>query len=205
MTKTTGNLFIITAPSGAGKTSLVRALLSADSQVKRSVSYTTRLPRPGEIDGVDYHFVTEACFLQMLEDGAFLESAEVHGGRYGTAQILAESILSEGSDLLLEIDWQGAAQVRNLYPQAVSIFILPPSPEALKQRLHIRGQDDADVIARRLAVAREEVGHVSEFDYVIINELFDEAASDLLSIVRTQRLRADRQLWRHVDLLKAFQ
>jgi len=205
MTKTTGSLFIITAPSGAGKTSLVRALLAADSQVKRSVSYTTRLPRPGEIDGVDYHFVTEARFLQMLEDGAFLESAEVHGGRYGTAQSWAESILGEGKDLLLEIDWQGAAQVRSLYPQAVSIFILPPSPEALKQRLHDRGQDNAEVIARRLAAARDEVGHVSEFDYVIINELFDVASRDLLSIVRTQRLRADKQLSRHVDLLKAFQ
>jgi guanylate kinase len=143
--------------------------------------------------------------LQILEDGAFLESAEVHGARYGTSQSWAESILGEGSDLLLEIDWQGAAQVRNLYPQAVSIFILPPSPEALEQRLHSRGQDDADVIARRLAAACEEVSHVSEFDYVIINTLFDEAVLDLLAIVRTQRLHVDKQLWQHVDLLKAFQ
>lgn len=205
MTKITGSLFIITAPSGAGKTSLVRALLATDSQVKRSVSYTTRLPRPGEVDGVDYHFVTEARFLQMLGDGAFLESAEVHGGRYGTSQSCAESILGEGSDLLLEIDWQGAAQVRNIYSQAVCIFILPPSPEVLEQRLHSRGQDDDNVIARRLVAAREEVSHVSEFHYVIINELFDKATRDLLAIVRTQRLRVDKQLSRHVDLLKAFQ
>jgi guanylate kinase len=203
--KTAGNLFMVTAPSGAGKTSLVRALLAADSGIKLSVSYTTRLPRPGEADGVDYHFVSEERFLQMLEAGEFLESAEVHGARYGTAQGWVESILKEGCDLLLEIDWQGAAQVRSLYPQALGIFILPPSPQVLEQRLRGRGQDADHVIVRRLAAACEEIGHVSEFDYVIINDQFDEASRDLLAIVRTQRLRADKQLGRHADLLSTFQ
>jgi len=205
MTKTTGNLFIVAAPSGAGKTSLVRALLAADGGIRLSVSYTTRQPRPGEMDGIDYHFVTEDRFLQMLEASEFLESAEVHGARYGTSQSWVESVLKEGHDLLLEIDWQGAAQVRRLYPQAIGIFILPPSPQALEQRLHNRAQDAAAVIARRLAAAREEISHVSEFDYVIINDQFDEASRDLLAVIRTQRLRADKQLGRHADLLKTFQ
>lgn len=205
MSKVKGNLFIVTAPSGAGKTSLVRSLLAADSGIKISVSYTTRQPRPGEVDGIDYHFVTEERFLQMLEKGEFLESAEVHGSRYGTSQKWIESILKEGCDLLLEIDWQGAAQVRSFYPQALGIFILPPSPQVLEQRLRGRGQDAADVIVRRLAAAREEIGHVGEFDYVIINDQFDEASRDLLAIVRTQRLRADKQLGRHADLLNTFQ
>lgn len=197
-----GNLFIITAPSGAGKTSLVRALLAADPQVKLSVSYTTRKPRAGEVEGIDYHFVDEAQFLQMLGDGAFLESAEVHGARYGTSQMCVESALQHGNDLVLEIDWQGAAQVRQLYPQAVSIFILPPAMEALERRLHHRGQDSAQVIALRYATAREEMSHVAEFDYVIINDEFAMALKDLRAIVRTQRLRRDKQLWRHAELLR---
>jgi guanylate kinase len=197
-----GNLFIITAPSGAGKTSLVRALLAADTQLKLSVSYTTRSPRRGEVDGVDYHFVDEAHFLHMLCDGEFLESAEVHGARYGTAQTRVDTALQAGDDLLLEIDWQGAMQVRSLYPQAIGIFILPPSIEALDRRLHQRGQDSAQVITRRLAAAREEMSHVAEFDYVIINDLFEVAVEDLLAIIRTQRLRRDKQLWRHQELLQ---
>ena len=197
-----GNLFIITAPSGAGKTSLVRALLAADKQVKRSVSYTTRSPRPGEVDGTDYHFVDEALFLHMLRDGEFLESAEVHGARYGTAQARVHTVLQSGDDMLLEIDWQGAAQVRSLYPQAIGIFILPPSIKTLEQRLHTRGQDSAHVIARRLTAAREEMSHIAEFDYVIINDLFEVAVEDLLAIIRTQRLRRDKQLWRHQELLQ---
>lgn len=205
MSRTSGNLFIVTAPSGAGKTSLVRAALAVDEQVKLSVSYTTRPPRPGEVNGVDYHFVAEEDFMRMLENGEFLESAEVHGARYGTSQGWVDSILAGGNDLLLEIDWQGAAQVRKLYPQAICIFILPPSMEALAQRLHGRGQDSDEVIKRRLAGAREEISHVSEFDYVIINAQFNEATRDLLAVFRAQRLRVDKQLSRHVDLLRTFQ
>jgi len=197
-----GNLFIITAASGAGKTSLVRALLAADTQLKLSVSYTTRSPRTGEVDGVDYHFVDEEHFLHMLRNGEFLESAEVHGAHYGTVQTRVDTALRAGDDLLLEIDWQGAMQVRRLYPQAIGIFILPPSIKALEQRLHTRGQDSAQVIAQRLAVAREEMSHVAEFDYVIINDLFEVAVEDLLAIIRTQRLRRDKQLWRHQELLQ---
>jgi guanylate kinase len=197
-----GNLFIITAPSGAGKTSLVRALLAADSQIQLSVSYTTRKPRPGEVDGVDYHFVDEAQFLHMLGESDFLESAEVHGARYGTSQTRVDTALQAGMDVVLEIDWQGAAQVRFLYPQAVSVFILPPSMEALQQRLTNRGQDSGEVIARRFAAAREEMSHVGEFDYVTINDKFEEALEDLQAIVRTQRLKRDKQLWRHEVLLQ---
>lgn len=199
-----GNLFIITAASGAGKTSLVRALLAADSQVKLSVSYTTRAPRPGEVDGEDYHFVDEATFLQMLGEGDFLESAQVHGARYGTSQTRVDIGLEDSNDLILEIDWQGAEQVRRLYQQAISVFILPPSIEALEQRLHGRGQDSHAVIARRLAAAREEMSHVSEFDYVIINDRFDVALQDLCAIVRTQRLRRDKQLRLHADLFNTL-
>lgn len=202
--KIPGNLFIVTAPSGAGKTSMVRALLAADRQVRLSISYTTRPMRPGEMGGVDYHFVTEERFLQMLEDGDFLESAEVHGARYGTSQSWVDAALQSGQDLLLEIDWQGAAQVRSLYPNAIGIFILPPSMEALEQRLRKRAQDAEQVIARRLAAAREEVNHVGEFDYVIINDQFDVAIHDLLSIVRSERLRGARQLARHSELLQNF-
>lgn len=198
----TGNLFIITAPSGAGKTSLVRALLAADNNVQKSISYTTRQPRPGEVNGVDYHFVDEAQFLHMLKEGAFLESAEVHGARYGTSQEQVEGVLAEDKDVVLEIDWQGAAQVRSLYPQAISIFVLPPSLEALRHRLTSRAQDSQGVIARRLAAAREEMSHVAEFDYVTINDIFDEALKDICALVRTQRLRRDKQLRRHELLLQ---
>jgi guanylate kinase len=202
--KQTGNLFIVTAPSGAGKTSLVRALLAADPHVKLSISYTTRPPRPGEADGVDYHFVDEPGFLRMLEAGDFLESALVHGFRYGTSQQWINSVLSGGEDILLEIDWQGAAQVRALFPDAISVFILPPSEEELCQRLHKRGQDSDEVIARRLANAHEEIAHVSEFDYVIINDRFDDALKDLQALFRAQRLKADKQLKRHADVVNGF-
>ena len=158
--------------------------------------------RPGEIDGADYHFVTREQFMLMVEAGDFLESAEVHGACYGTSQSRVEAELQSGHDLILEIDWQGAAQVRSFYPQAIGIFILPPSLEALEQRLHKRAQDSATVIARRLAAAREEIGHVSEFDYVIINDQFEMATQDLLAITRSQRLRSEKQLTRHQDLLQ---
>lgn len=202
--KTSGNLFIVTAPSGAGKTSLVRALLNDDPNVRLSISYTTRAPRPGEADGVDYHFVDEAEFQRMLGAGEFLESAHVHGAYYGTSQSVIEAQLREGHDLVLEIDWQGAAQVRSLYSHGIGIFILPPSLEALEQRLRGRAQDSDAVIARRLAAAREEISHVGEFDYVIINDQFDAALQDLLAIARAQRLRGEKQLWRHQELLRNF-
>jgi guanylate kinase len=197
-----GNLYIIAAPSGAGKTSLVKALLDADPLVKLSISYTTRQPRPGEADGEHYHFVDDTLFMQMLSEGDFLESALVHGARYGTSQTQVERILKAGNDLILEIDWQGAAQVRKLYPESIGIFILPPSIEALRQRLNNRRQDSDEVIARRVAAAREEMSHVAEFDYVTINDIFEVALHDLLAIVRAQRLKRDVQLRDHAALLE---
>lgn len=197
-----GNLYIIAAPSGAGKTSLVKALLDADPLVKLSISYTTRQPRPGEVDGEHYHFVDETLFMQMLSEGDFLESANVHGARYGTSQTQVERILKAGNDLILEIDWQGAAQVRKLYPESIGIFILPPSIEALRQRLNNRRQDSEEVIARRVAAAREEMSHVAEFDYVTINDIFEVALHDLLAIIRAQRLKRDVQLRDHAALLE---
>lgn len=196
-----GNLFIVTAPSGAGKTSLVGALRAADPQVHKSVSYTTRQPRPGEVNGRDYHFVTPAEFEHMLERGDFLECAQVHGNRYGTSQRWVAGQTAQGHDILLEIDWQGAAQVRKLMPEAIGIFILPPSFDALLGRLNKRAQDPPEVIARRLENARAEMAHVVEFDYVIINEEFSRAAQDLVSIVRAERLKRARQLARHADLI----
>ena len=199
-----GNLFIITAASGAGKTSLVRELLARDSQIKLSVSYTTRQPRPGEVNGEHYHFVDDATFLKMLSEGDFLESAHVHGARYGTSQTLVGEALAADNDLILEIDWQGAAQVRKLYPSAISIFILPPSITELESRLRGRGQDSEEVIIKRLAAARDEMSHVGEFDYVTINDKFEESLQDLAAIVRTQRLKCTTQLTRNVALIKGL-
>ena len=199
-----GNLFIITAASGAGKTSLVRAMLEADKRIKLSISYTTRQPRPGEENGEDYHFVEDATFLKMLDAGDFLESAQVHGARYGTSKTRVNEVLALGNDLILEIDWQGAAQVRKLYPEAVSIFILPPSMTELESRLRGRGQDSEEVIAKRLAAARSEMSHVGEFGYVTINDEFEQALHDLMAIVRTQRLKCDKQLVRHAELIKGL-
>lgn len=199
-----GNLFIITAASGAGKTSLVRDLLQQDSQIQLSISYTTRQPRVGEVNGEHYHFVDEASFLKMLDDNDFLESAHVHGARYGTSKTCVNEVLASGQDLILEIDWQGAAQVRALYPQAISIFILPPSMQALESRLRGRGQDSDEVIAKRLDAAKDEMSHVGEFDYVTINDKFEVALEDLSAIVRTQRLKREKQLTRHADLLKGL-
>lgn len=201
---TSGNLFIVTAPSGAGKTSLVNALLEKEPHLKKSVSYTTRAPRRGEVDGVDYHFIDESKFMQMLEAADFLESAEVHGARYGTSQRWVEEVLRSGEDILLEIDWQGAAQVRRLFPYMVSIFILPPSVEELENRLHKRGQDAPEVIARRMANAREEISHVSEFDYVIINDNFNDALLDLQAVIRARRLKTEKQLRRHAEMVNRF-
>ncbi len=197
-----GNLFIITAASGAGKTSLVSELLANDQQVKLSISHTTRQPRQGEQNGVHYHFVSEAQFLEILNASGFLESADVHGAKYGTSQASVDAALQAGFDVILEIDWQGAKQVRNLYPQSTSIFILPPSIETLAQRLNNRAQDSAEVIAKRVAAAREEMSHVVEFDYVTINDSFEVALQDLLAIIRTTRLKTQTQLQRHANLIQ---
>jgi guanylate kinase len=199
-----GNLFIISAASGAGKTSLIKALLEKDAYLKLSISHTTRKPRPREVDGVDYHFVDEAAFLQVLGEAQFLESAEVHGARYGTSQASVEGPLKAGFDVILEIDWQGAAQVRSLYPKAISIFVLPPSIEALAQRLNNRAQDSSETIARRVAAARTEMAHVSEFDYVTINDDFNDALQDISAIIRTQRLAISVQLQRHASLIQTL-
>jgi guanylate kinase len=196
-----GNLFIVSAPSGAGKTSLVKALLASTPEIELSVSYTTRLPRPGEVNGRDYHFVSREAFLQMAEHGDFLESAEVYGNLYGTSQPWIQAQTAKGRHLLLEIDWQGAAQVRRAFPDAISIFILPPSLQVLETRLTGRGQDSAEVIARRMQTARDEMSHVAEFDYVIINDKLDEAVQQLKSIVVAASLRRDRQLALHQNLI----
>jgi len=196
-----GTLYIVSAPSGAGKTSLVAALLKADRGVQLSVSYTTRAPRQGEVDGREYNFVSLAEFERMEKAGDFLESALVFGNRYGTSITWLSTRIAEGRDILLEIDWQGAAQVRKLKPEAVTIFILPPSLEVLEQRLKGRGTDTADVVAHRLAAAREEMTHVIDFDYVIINQDFERATHDLINIVRAERLKRARQFEHHRELI----
>ncbi len=193
---------MVSAPSGAGKTSLVKALLAAEPGVKLSVSYTTRPARPGEVEGRDYHFMSPDLFERKLEAGEFLESATVHGNRYGTSQKWITDELAQGHDVLLEIDWQGAQQVRKLMRGVVSIFILPPSFDALRTRLVGRGQDSTEVIEQRLAAAREEMSHGAEFEYAIINDDFDRAARDLVSIIRAERLKFPRQLARHGHLFK---
>jgi len=187
----TGCLFVITAPSGAGKTSLIDAIMRDDPSLKVSVSYTTRAPRRGEENGVDYHFVDDAVFLRMLERGEFLEHAEVHGYRYGTSKKVITDALARGDDLILEIDWQGARQVRSIYPQAIGIFILPPSVEELERRMRARGQDAEEVIRRRVEAAREELSHAGEFRYAIINKHFETAKQELAEIIRRERAKPD--------------
>ena len=200
-----GNLYIISAPSGAGKTSLVHALLGINPHIDLSVSYTTRDPRPGEQNGKDYHFVSRETFLEMAKRGEFLESAEVYGNLYGTSQTWIGQEIAKGRDILLEIDWQGAAQVRRLFPDCVSIFILPPSLAALEQRLKGRGKDNDAVIAKRMAAVREDVAHVAEFDYVIINDILDEALRELNAVVLSAPLRCAKQLSRHQALINQLQ
>jgi guanylate kinase len=182
-----GKLFVITAPSGAGKSSLIKALLEDEPGLRLSTSYTTRKPRPGEQDGREYHFVDEPAFLAMQARGDFLESAEVHGNRYGTAKKTIQDTLERGQDLILEIDWQGARQVRALYPDCVGIFILPPSMEELERRLRQRGQDAEAAMQRRLANAQVEMAHSGEFKYAIINKDFNTARQELARIVRGER------------------
>ena len=200
----TGHLFIVTAASGAGKTSLVKQLIARDSQVQLSISHTTRAPRAGEINGVHYHFVCQTKFSQILEAGGFLESATVHGAHYGTSQSALNIALQAGFDLILEIDWQGAAQVRSVYAQSISIFILPPSIDALATRLNSRNLDSTEVMNQRLAAAREEMRHVVEFDYVTINDNFDVALQDLMAIIRTHRLKTNIQMQRYAALVQAL-
>ena len=200
-----GNLLIISAPSGAGKTSLVQSLLNHDRHIDLSVSYTTRDPRSGEQDGKDYHFVSRETFLDMAKRGEFLESAEVYGNLYGTSQTWISREMAKGRDILLEIDWQGAAQVRRLFPDCVSIFILPPSIAALEQRLRGRGKDSDAVIAKRMAAVREDVSHVAEFNYVIINDNLNVALQELAAVVLAARLRSEKQLSRHQELINMLQ
>lgn len=186
-----GILFIVSAPSGAGKTSLVKALLERDPCLSLAVSFTTRKPRPAERDGVHYHFVDTREFLRMAHAGEFLEHAQVFGSRYGTARDTVRSELEQGRDLLLEIDWQGARQVREHFPAAASIFVLPPSSDALEQRLRGRGQDSDAVIATRMAEARSEMSHYGEYDYLVVNDVFDAALDELACLVRTERLKRE--------------
>lgn len=196
-----GTLYIISAPSGTGKTSLVNALLERAGDIGLSISHTTRPPRPHERDGEDYHFVNRGVFEHMAAQGMFLEHAEVFGNAYGTARAEVEARLAAGRDVLLEIDWQGAAQVRAALPDTVSIFILPPSRAELERRLRSRAADDAATIQRRLAASREEVAHAGEFDYVVVNDEFAVAVAELLAIVDARRLRREPQLRRHAALL----
>lgn len=197
-----GCLFVLAAPSGGGKTSLVSALLEREPGIRLSISYTTRAPRKGEEDGVHYRFVDEATFETLRARGEFLEHALVHGNWYATSATWLRDQVARGNDVLLEIDWQGAAQVRRLIPGAVLIFILPPSLASLKERLEKRGQDAPEVIARRLEAARQEMRHYGDFDYVIMNQEFARAVDDLSAIVRAARLTAERQGARHAALIR---
>ncbi|MGK3118637.1 guanylate kinase [Pseudomonas corrugata] len=201
MTHSTGTLYIISAPSGAGKTSLVKALIDAEPQIRVSVSHTTRAMRPGEVNGVNYHFVDREEFVKMAEHGDFLERAEVFGNLYGTSQSYLQQTLDEGHDLILEIDWQGAEQVRKLMPQARSIFILPPSQQALRQRLTNRGQDSDEIIEGRMREAVSEMSHYVAYDYLIINDDFAQALDDLKAVFRANQLQQKRQQQRFGKLL----
>ncbi|HGM5583536.1 TPA: guanylate kinase [Pseudomonas putida] len=202
MNHSSGTLYIVSAPSGAGKTSLVSALTTQDQQIRVSVSHTTRAMRPGEAHGVNYHFVVHEEFKALIAQGDFLEHAEVFGNYYGTSRSALQETLDQGFDLILEIDWQGAQQVRKLMPEALSIFILPPSQEALRQRLDGRGQDSEEIIAGRMKEAVSEMVHYNEFDYVIVNDDFEDALEDLKSVFRSNRLLLKKQQQRHGALLK---
>lgn len=195
-----GNIFMVVAPSGAGKSSLVNAVLSEDSNINLSISCTTRTPRPGEVDKKHYRFVSLEQFHQLKDEGNMLEWAEVHGNFYGTPRDKVSASLEQGQDIILEIDWQGARQVKTYYPQAIGIFILPPSIEALKTRLHKRGQDSEAVITKRLLAAGSEMAHASDCEYVIINQEFNHALAQIQQIIAAARLRYAAQATRHADL-----
>lgn len=199
-----GVLFIVSAPSGAGKTTLVRGLLEREPQIGLSISHTTRAPRPGEVDGVAYHFISVERFEAMREAGDFLEWAHVHGNFYGTSRRWLDERLNAGHDVLLEIDWPGALQVRAQFPEAVSLFVLPPSFEALAQRLTGRGSDAPEVIERRLAAAREEIGHLREFDFVIINNILSQALDEMVAVARAARLLRSSQMARNPEFFQSL-
>jgi len=199
-----GTLFVVSAPSGAGKTSLVKALVENTEDLHVSVSHTTREQRPGEIDGENYHFVSSEHFSQMLEQNAFLEHAEVFGNLYGTSKQSVEDKLKAGIDVVLEIDWQGAQQIRRQLPDAVSIFILPPSREVLQTRLVGRGQDSDRVIQQRMAQASEQISHYVEFDYIVINDVFQVALEELQTLIRSQRLTLNKQSEQHQALIESL-
>ena len=201
---TTGVLFVVSAPSGAGKTSLLRALIPTDARLRLSVSHTTRGARPGEQDGTHYHFVDRPRFEAMVAAGEFLEHARVFDNLYGTAERSVRDVLGANFDVVLEIDWQGARQVRARFAEAVSVFIVPPSVEALRQRLSGRGQDSAEIIDRRMRDARSELSHFGEYDYLVVNDDFDEALADLRAIVGAERLRLARQQARLGAALEAM-
>jgi len=204
MSQATGNVFMISAPSGAGKSSLVNALLAHDPSIRLSVSCTTRPPRTGETDGKDYRFVSVAEFESLKNTNQLLEWAQVHGNYYGTPRDLIDQAVEAGQNVILEIDWQGARQVRQLFPETISIFILPPSIEALRERLQNRGQDPEDVISRRVQAASTEISHAPEFEYVIINQEFSVALAELAQIVHTARFRYSSQCARHQALFASF-
>jgi len=199
------SLYVVAAPSGGGKTSLIKALLETDERVSLSVSYTTRIARPGEQNGIHYHFVDDMAFSGLIEANAFLEHAEVFGHRYGTGRDAVKKKLQAGLNVLLDIDWQGARQVRESFPSCCTIFILPPSLNALRNRLTRRGQDSAEVIEKRMREARAEIAHSSEFDYLIINDDFDQALADLQSIVRHRKPQRPHQKNHYQDLLAELQ
>lgn len=199
-----GTLYIVSAPSGAGKTSLVRALLERLDDIQVSISHTTRPMRPGEADGVNYHFVDVATFQRMIERGDFFEHAQVFDNFYGTSRPAVQALLAAGTDVILEIDWQGARQVREQMPEAVSVFILPPSQEALQERLSARGTDDAAIIARRMRDAVSEMSHFDEYEHVVINGDFEDAVDQLAGLVLAERSRLARVRERHGPLLQAL-
>lgn len=201
MATVSGKLLILSAPSGTGKTSLTKALLRVNINLGLSISYTSRPIRPGEVEGHDYYFVERKVFEQMLGNGEFIESAEVYGNLYGTSQKWINETIDSGKDVLLEIDSQGAQQVRKIFSNVVSIFVLPPSLEVLESRLKDRNQDSKEVIAKRMDAAKEEISHVSEYDYVIINDNMDIALRDLVCVVQSERLRMSAQLVRYHDLV----
>jgi|TARA_B110000879_G_scaffold81195_1_gene112660 guanylate kinase len=201
---TKGNLIIVTAPSGAGKTSLVKSLVEGGDDLCVSVSHTTRPARPGERDGINYHFVSKDHFMDMLDQGAFFESAEVYDSHYGTSQIWVKEQLQDGKDVILEIDWQGAQQVRKLNPETCSIFILPPSLESLRERLEGRGQDDKDTINRRMRQAVSDITHVAGADYIVVNDDFDTALADMRAIIRSWRLTVISQQFNKAELLASL-
>jgi guanylate kinase len=202
MNTQSGTLFTVSAPSGAGKTSLLRALVDAEPTLQVSVSHTTRAMRPGEVDGVNYHFCDREAFTAMLARDEFLEHAEVFGNLYGTSQRFVEQALAEDRDVILEIDWQGAQQVKRLMPETCAIFILPPSEQALRERLSGRGQDDSATIERRMAAAVSEMSHYVEADFLVINDRFENALEELRSVIQCQRLQTGRQARRHAQRLR---